>query len=231
MSVESLTQALLDAGMIDASSADARLARARTARALLEGIVADGLMTENGLVSQLARALSVPRYDPSARAPEPDALALVDRHRMAELGVLPVALRSGGTLLWVATPDPTDEETMAEVALVTGRRIKPCLIGPREFERALKMNVTGEKRPQPTQAFVAPNTLERPPAAPSSSPQNPSPPQSTADAPTSVQTRLQQLENELAQTRDVVRVLSQMLVERGALDGDEFKRRLRAERK
>jgi hypothetical protein len=41
---------------------------------------------------------------------------------------------------------------------------------------------------------------------------------------------LQKLEDELAQAKQVIRVLTQLLVERGHIDGEELKRRLRAER-
>jgi hypothetical protein len=41
---------------------------------------------------------------------------------------------------------------------------------------------------------------------------------------------LPRIEEELAQVKQVVKVLTQMLVERGALDGEELKRRLRMER-
>lgn len=266
MSVESLAQALLEAGILDASSVEMRMSRARSARALVEGIIADGLVTENSFVSQFARALGLPRYDPTQRRPEPEALALLDIRRIQELGALPVALRGGGGLLWVAMCDPTDEPTLAEVALRVGRRVKPCLIGPREFDRAMKELGSTPREPQRTEAFPAavvssaasgvnvepmasplraqaPNPhaagmtqrmvaspdspLRRPPQP--SALETPSPVDAPASDPASSDA-IAKLEEALEQARQVVKILAQMLVEQGVLDGDELKRRLRVER-
>lgn len=283
MSVESLAQALLEAGILDATSVEQRVPRARTGRQLVEGVIGDGLVTEKSLVTQLARALSVPRYDPSERQPEPEAVALLERRLVHDLGVLPVALRGGGALLWVALCDPTDEAILGEVMRACGRRVKPCLIGPREFDRALKQLASLPQAPLPTQAFpsaaatatgqyqpaaVPPGTFPVPtmmgalpvpgqtpgampyPYAASGMTQQmiaamgggmpamnqhlrpQTPPQTMPSMPALARpgSELQKLEDELAQARQVVRVLAQMLVEKGVLDGDELKRRLRAER-
>lgn len=266
MSVESLAQALLEAGILDATSAEMRMSRARSPRALIEGIIADGLVTENSLVSQFARALGMPRYDPAQRRPEPEALTLLDLRHIEALGALPVALRGGGGLLWVAMCDPTDEPTLAELAVLVGRRIKPCLIGPREFARAVKQLNATPSEPQRTEAFptsvvsaaayvmnansepmVSPPQVPNPHAAgvtqrmvqpsdtsqrrplPTTGQMTPSPMDFSNSGSASNET-IQKLEEALEQARQVVRILSQMLVEQGVLDGDEFKRRLRAER-
>lgn len=263
MSVESLAQALLGAGILDAASVEMRMSRARSARALVEGIIADGLVTENSLVSQFARALGLPRYDPSQRRPEPEALALIDWRRIQEWEALPVALRGGGGLLWVAMCDPTDEPTLAEIASSVGRRVKPCVIGPREFERALKELTATPREPQRTEAFptavgAAAGTVVTPNAEPMISPPrshippyaagvtqrmvppedsplrrpvHPSPQGTPLPNSASSEQAIQKLEETLEQTRQVVKILAQMLVEQGIVDGDELKRRLRAEQK
>ena len=165
MSVETLAQALQEAGILDSTAVNARLPRVRTGRALLEGIIADGLSTEANLVAQLARALSVPRYDPKERSPEPEAIALLDARQSDELGVLPVAVRGNGALLWVALCDPTDEGLLGEVARRTGRRVKACLIGPRELAKAQQQLGQGGgsmplQMPQPPQQ---PMQMQMPP--------------------------------------------------------------------
>src|SRR5689334_14902165 len=121
MSVETLAQALLEAGILDATSVEMRVPRARSGRKLLDDIIGDGVVTESSLVNQLARALSVPRYDPKERQPEPDAVGLLDLRIADELGVLPVAVRGGGALLWVAMCDPTDEALLQDVQRRSGR--------------------------------------------------------------------------------------------------------------
>jgi hypothetical protein len=315
MSVETLAQALLEAGILDATSVEMRVPRVRSGRQLLDGIIADGLMTENNLVSQLARALSVPRYDPKERSPEPDALTLLDLRSCEELGVLPVAVRGGGALLWVAMCDPTDEQVAAEVTRRTGRRVKPCLIGPKEMVKALQglggVATAPTPQPQPSN-YPPPTSAQFRVPLPSTAPPNPSvpmmnsmpspmngmppmpsmpyggmpnvmpsmqpmpgmpqggypsygypgqaqmpmqhtmPPGMAAQMLQGMQGQQQQsyiptghtapiatqrpgettqrLEDELNQARQVVKVLVQMLVERGLLDGEELKRRLRAER-
>lgn len=257
MSVETLAQALLEGGILDAVSVEQRVSRVRTGRQLLESVVADGVLTETSLVNQLARALSVPRYDPKARSPEPEALALLERRVVEELGVLPVAVRGGGALLWVALCDPTDESLLSEVARLTGRRVKACVIGPRELTRALAQLAAHPAHPPPASppSFgvpLPPPGAAMPPhvplpyapmpnpmggTAPAMMPGWPAyaygvtPPQPHAPgaaAPKSAE--VARLEAELAQARQVVKVLSQMLVERGLIDGEEFKRRLRQER-
>jgi len=285
MSVETLAQAMLEAGILDAPSVEQRVPRSRTGRQLLDGLVTDGLITEPSLVSQLARALSVPRYDPKERSPEPDAMALLDLRNAEELGVLPVAVRGGGALLWVALCDPTDEGLLAEVARRTGRRVKACLIGPRELARALQLLQPGVAQPGAPSAspFQVPNAAPNAmpsgqfriplpaapppglqamagyPVMPNGIPSNmqptgpyaayglsgvggpapmmppgmpgmPSLPPGNSQGPVSRSSDTQRLEDELAQVRQVVKVLTQLLVERGLIDGEELKRRLRAER-
>lgn len=262
MSVESLAQALLEAGILDASTVGEKASRARDGRQLLDGLVADGDVSESGLVNQLARALSVPRYDPRERQPEPEAVALVDPRTAEELGVLPVAVRGAGGLLWVAMCDPTDDAILAEVSRRTGRRVKACLIGPRELAKALqqaqgKGGAYAAIQPPPVQTYRAPAAPAPPPPtpvhatgstgyAPATLASNGMPggyafPHGAPMAGTTLvqpgpvasggkSTDLQRLEDELSQAKQVVKVLVQLLVERGLMDGEEFKRRLRAER-
>jgi hypothetical protein len=281
MSVDTLAKALFEAGLLDATSMETRISRSRNGRALLDGIVGDGVISEANLVTQLARVLSVPRYDPKERSPEPDALALIDTATAEELGVLPVAVRGGGSLLWVALCDPTDEPLQTEIARRTGRRVKPCLIGPRELSRAILQVQRGVGIPTPVGTplpggfgltgttgggFRVPTGVGMTPAMPlpygaGTLPPNGVPPGGTpgvgsyagypfvsgmnpgtpivqttpgmagATGQSAVRSNdVQRLDDELAQVRRVVKVLTQMLVERGALDGEELKRRLRAER-
>ena len=270
------------------------------------GFVAEGLIGEQNLVAQLARALSVPRYDPKERSPEPEALALIDPRAAEELGVLPVAVRGGGALLWVALCYSTDEQVIGEITRRTGRRVKACLIGPGGLERALQTisQGPGQQPPPPQQPAYPqqgqgmappqhgiplpsgmgsvqpmgggqyqqmPNMIPQgmqpmpgsqypygyPPqqAMPMQPPMQQPPMQQMmaqqllnqqtmgmqtnygslgqvfpTGAPPARPGDTQRLEDELAQVKQVVKVLTQLLVERGALDGEELKRRLRAER-
>jgi hypothetical protein len=274
MSVETLGQTLVEAGIVDAAVLASRTKRASSGRVLLEGLVSEGVVPEASLVSQLARALSVPRYDPKERSPEPEAVALINHALAEELGILPVAVRGGGALLWVAVTDPTDEAALAEVGRRTGRRVKACLIGPRELTKALEqlllLDPTVSLQPLSVVAPLSgPSTI---PAVPSLSgrPTSPGlrepphavpngavvgltmPPEGGPDAahpavpaatvrvaspdagvldPFHVAPDLRRIEEELAQTRHVVKVLTQALVERGVLDSEELKRRLRGEPK
>jgi hypothetical protein len=270
LSVESLSQALLEAGILEATAVEARAARSRSGRQLLDAIVSEGEISESSLVSQLARALSVPRYDPRERQPEPEAMALLDVRQSDELGVLPVAVRGGGTLLWVAMCDPTDESLSLEVTRRTGRRVKACLVGPGQLSRALHQAGVAAQHgaapmpPQPVHQSFTPRPGTVPPmpmgyptpmpmhphpmgamgyptpmpgqfpgyfgapmAVPSMMGQVPMPPGAAVGGKSA---ELQKLEDELAQAKQVIRVLTQLLVERSLIDGDELKRRLRAER-
>ncbi len=269
MSVESLAQALLEGGILDATTVEAGAERARDSRRFIEELVASGEVGETDLLNRLARALSVPRYDPRDRQPEPDALLLLDLHECEELGVLPVASRGAGALLWVAACDPTDEHLLLEVARRTGRRVKACLIGPRELGRALQQArarprvsaagapAEGMPTPVPAPGAAAGHRATMPPLAPVYPPRAPlfsgDPPMSAvaptarpaasppvpssapalvtpSSTPAARSRELERIEEELAYAKQAMKVLAQLLVERGLLDGEELKRRLRAER-
>jgi hypothetical protein len=219
-------------------------------------------------------------------------VALLNKAVAEELGVLPVAVRGGGALLWVALCDPTDEALLAEVTRRTGRRVKACLIGPRELNQAMQQLAEPASTPAsvPMPAAVLPvaappfrsNGGASPFQAPGASiqpmstgafsavsngllaaratnsdvnafqplggmapplpkggvsvfsveaPATPPPPAAPPGAGPAVgSAEIRRLEEEVAQVRQVVRILTQLLVERGALDNEELRTRLRAER-
>lgn len=208
MSVQALANALVEAGVLDPAEVDRWGARDTDPHRFLEQILVEGIVSEDALVTRLARGFGVPRYDPKSRSPEPAALALLDHRARVELRTLPVAIR-GTDLLWVAVCDPSDDNLLAEIERRTARRVRPSLIGPRELVVALRL-ARGETTAPPADARTS---------APAPSTARPA-----------RESTLSRLEDELEQTRKVVRVLTQILIEKGLLDSAELKRRLLAER-
>jgi len=124
-------------GVLDARQHDTVLVRAKTSSGgtLVQRVAELGFATESTVGRALSVELGLPRIDLHITPPEPEALALLDGQICQEKFVLPIALREGGELLWLAMGDPTDSATMALVRKRTGKRVRPVVAGPTEIAR------------------------------------------------------------------------------------------------
>jgi len=94
--------------------------------------------TEGTMARAISVELGLPRIDLAMTPPEPGALGLLDARTCIDRFLLPVALREGGELLWLAMADPTDPEAIDLVRRKTQKRVRPAVAGPSEILRAVR---------------------------------------------------------------------------------------------
>jgi hypothetical protein len=134
---ETIIELLVKAGILDDRQHDNVMSRAKGAAGghLVQEMNELGYATESTVARVLSVELGLPRIDLHATPAEPDAIQLLDAKTCIEKFVLPVALREGGELLWLAMGDPTDSAAMAYVRRITGKRVRPVVAGPTEIVR------------------------------------------------------------------------------------------------
>ncbi|HWE24588.1 MAG TPA: hypothetical protein VG496_11690 [Myxococcales bacterium] len=136
----SILELLQKVQLIDDRGADAVMSRAksRSGGHIVQQVAELGLATESNVARVISVELSMPRIDLHMTPPEPGALKLLDARTCVERFVIPVALRDGGTLLWLAMADPTDEESIALVGRRAQKRVRPAVAAPSEIVRAAR---------------------------------------------------------------------------------------------
>jgi hypothetical protein len=101
-------------------------------------IVADmGIATEDTIVQALSKGLGVQRVQLADVTRDVGALAKLDVGLAEQKGVFPVALRDNGKTLLLAMADPSDLETIDQVAARSRTRVVPLVAGDREIEQAI----------------------------------------------------------------------------------------------
>jgi type IV pilus assembly protein PilB len=88
-------------------------------------LISMGLISERRLLQVLAAQKGVSPWDLADDAPSQDALRLVPHETCKLFQVLPVAVR--GDLLLLAMANPADQEAMAAIRELCGKRIEPVL--------------------------------------------------------------------------------------------------------
>ena len=126
--------------LIDDRGADAVMSRAksRSGGHIVQQVAELGLATESNIARSLSVELAMPRIDLHMTPPESAALKLLDVRTCVERFLLPVALREGGSLLWLAMADPTDQDSIALVSRRTQKRVRPAVAAPSEILRAAR---------------------------------------------------------------------------------------------
>jgi len=153
---ETVIELLVKAGVLDDRQHDTVLSRTKGASGghLVQELSELGYATESTVARVLSVELGLPRIDLHATPAEPDALQLLEARMCIEKFVLPVALREGGELLWLAMGDPTDSTTMAAVRRITGKRVRPVVAGPTEIVReARRIYSTPLQRPKSEEQY------------------------------------------------------------------------------
>jgi Type II secretion system (T2SS), protein E, N-terminal domain len=138
--VGNILELLQKVQLIDDRGADAVMSRAksRSGGHIVQQVAELGLATESNIARSLSVELAMPRIDLHMTPPEPAALALLDSRICTERFVLPVALREGGGLLWLAMADPTDQESIALITRRTQKRVRPAVAAPSEILRTAR---------------------------------------------------------------------------------------------
>lgn len=136
----SILDLLVKIQLLDERQHDAVLSRSRSQAGghIVQQVAEMGYATEGTMARAISVELGLPRIDLAMTPPEPAALALLDARTCAERFLLPVALREGGELLWLAMADPTDPEATDLVRRKTQKRVRPAVAGPSEILRAVR---------------------------------------------------------------------------------------------
>lgn len=98
---------------------------------LVVALIRDCGVNELGLVSAIRRQVRVPLIDPARAKLDPDALRGLSRDVARRLRVLPMSIAvydAGPKTMRVATADPTDQVTVAEVEHLSGCRVECSLM-------------------------------------------------------------------------------------------------------
>ena len=153
----SILDLLVKIELLEERQHDAVLSRSRSPAGghIVQQVAEMGYATEGTMARAISVELGLPRIDLAMTPPEPAALALLDARTCAELFLLPVALREGGELLWLAMADPTDPEAMDLVRRKTQKRVRPAVAGPSEILRAVRAHYaagTASTQPQDVQS-------------------------------------------------------------------------------
>jgi hypothetical protein len=100
-------------------------------------IVDMGLATEETVVQAISRGMGVQRIQAEDITRDVGALARLDVSFAEQKGIFPVALRDNGKTLVLAMADPSDLETIDQVAARSRTRVVPMVAGDREIENTI----------------------------------------------------------------------------------------------
>lgn len=140
---ESLGQVLVEIGLItEPQLAELELQRRRTNRRLTEELVAAAIVTEDRLVSELARYLEMEVVDPARTPIHERVLSVVPSEVAHKYRVLPMARTKEGDVecLFVVTTDPFDDMAAGVLRdlLPDGTAVRYLLAGESQLSDALK---------------------------------------------------------------------------------------------
>lgn len=128
---------LVKARVIDEMQLRSALAQHDQWGGRLSRIITDmGLAREDTITEAIAQGLGVQRVQ-LGTAKDPGALAKLDVGLAEQKGVFPVSLRDNGKTLVLAMADPTDLQTIDQVAARSRTRVIPVVAGDREIQNAI----------------------------------------------------------------------------------------------
>ncbi len=128
---------LVKARVIDEMQLRSALAQHDQWGGRLSRIISDmGLAKEDTLTEAIAQGLGMQRVQ-LGTAKDVGALAKLDVGLAEQKGVFPVSLRDNGKTLVLAMADPTDLQTIDQVAARSRTRVVPVVAGDREIQNAI----------------------------------------------------------------------------------------------
>jgi hypothetical protein len=128
---------LVKARVIDEMQLRSALAQHDQWGGRLSRIITDmGIAKEDTLTEAIAQGLGVQRVQ-LGTAKDVGALAKLDVGLAEQKGIFPVALRDNGKTLVLAMADPTDLQTIDQVAARSRTRVIPVVAGDREIQNAI----------------------------------------------------------------------------------------------
>ncbi|REG20692.1 type II secretion system (T2SS) protein E [Archangium gephyra] len=128
---------LVKARVIDEMQLRSALAQHDQWGGRLSRIITDmGLAKEDTITEAISQGLGVQRVQ-LGTAKDVGALAKLDVGLAEQKGVFPVSLRDNGKTLVLAMADPTDLQTIDQVAARSRTRVVPVVAGDREIQNAI----------------------------------------------------------------------------------------------
>ena len=129
---------LVKARVIDEMQLRSALAQHDQWGGRLSRIIGDmGLAAEETITQAIAQGMGMQRVQ-LGTAKDPGALARLDVGFAEQKGVFPVALRDNGKTLVLAMADPSDLQTIDQVAARSRTRVIPMVASDREIEHAIQ---------------------------------------------------------------------------------------------
>jgi hypothetical protein len=135
-----LGEVLLHAGLVkEHDLARARRAQRERGGSLVLHLVRGGA-PEQDVVAALGRELRLPTVSLEGKRIDPDVLALVPREVAQRYGCLPLFLKDdgGSRVLYLGVEDPTDEAVADDVSFRVGLRVRPVVVGTLQLRRSLR---------------------------------------------------------------------------------------------
>jgi type IV pilus assembly protein PilB len=221
-----LAEILLQSGL--AKEDDLRAARRSTEErggSLLLHLV-EGGVDEPELVRVLGRALRMPMVGLRGKRVDPEVLRLVPADLAERYGCLPLFVKddAGSRVLYLGVEDPTDQAVADDVSFRVGLRVVPVVVGPLELRRALRAahGEAGPGRAEPaswlTEQPIAPRDTE-PVLAESDDAQT------EGDGGDELESKPRDVP-----TRDILRAITQLLLEKEVFSRAELLAAVRAVR-
>jgi hypothetical protein len=248
-------EVLVQAGLIDEFQLEAGLAQQqRWGGRLGRALVQLGFLQEADFVRVLSKVLNVPVVRLADKKPSPETLGLVPADLAEKYGCLPLFTKreGGANALYLGIEDPSDLKALDELSFRIGMKVKPVLVGPSELREAIARTYHHRSSGEPDERIPIAETLFEPgdtapvldpPFVPKPAPRRtPTPvvagePELVLDEPagSSRERGNPQAGVEAAAakprdvpTRQILRALTQLLIEKGVIRREELMERLQS---
>ena len=137
---------LVKARVIDELQLRSALARHDQWGGRLSRVITDmGIAKEEVVISAIAQGTGTQRMHLGNIPKDPGALAKVDVSLAEQKGIFPVSLRDNGKTLVLAMSDPTDLNTVDQVAARSRTRVVVVVASDREIETAILRHYRGQE--------------------------------------------------------------------------------------
>jgi len=250
-------EVLVQAGLIDEFQLEAGLAQQqRWGGRLGRALVQLGFLQEADFVRVLSKVLNVPVVRLADKKPSPETLGLVPADLAEKYGCLPLFTKreGGANALYLGIEDPSDLKALDELSFRIGIKVKPVLVGPSELREAIARTYHHRSSGEPDERIPIAETLFEPgdTAPVLDPPVGPKPPAPRRSAPPlfggepelvlldepaspSRERGKPQTGVEAAgakprdvPTRQILRALTQLLIEKGVIRREELMERLQS---
>ncbi|WP_439329385.1 hypothetical protein, partial [Corallococcus sicarius] len=235
-----LGEILSDAGLLTETQLRAALAEQRKWGGRLGlTLVQMGYVDENSMVHALSRQLAIPTVDLDRHVPSPPAIQALRVDIAERYTVFPIAVDLATKVLTVATSDPTNVESLQELAFHAAQRLQVVVASASSIERAIRHHYHGEvtsTAATPLSFGMEEVTFELAPPQQAEAVAPTPPPRAQGPAPRDTELlsrvdaltqQVADLERMVAQQARVMRGMMEALEARGALTREEVQAKAR----